>query len=138
MPDKTFQLPLGPVATATLAALSEAVDILAAEIEPVPSSKPQNPYQPAPDFTPSLRLRKAAARGVAIVTNGQNAELSGATADAVAERLVKLGVPARVAASVAGKLAGRRALAVTPLNLQQRHGAIEALLLGRRLTDETI
>ena len=128
---------LGPVGHASLAVFAAQVDALAEEIEFELSTK-RRPYEPDPDFVPSARLTKLAARGLAVVVASRNTELAGLDEDACVARLERASVPRRVAAGVAAKFAARRILAVTSLSDAQRSGGVEALMHGSQLATEQI
>ena len=138
MPDApTTTLRLGPKAIARLAILGDALDAHADTIEIEVRTNNARKYDPTPaNYTPSAKLKRAAARGVARLVAAENSTLSRITPDVAVARLVKLGVPEDVAASVAAPLVNARVLAGVELRPEQTEQAITALIVGRQYSAE--
>ena len=131
---------LGPIALSKLAVYAELEDALADRItiELRDDQAHLNPHQAPPAFTPTAKLKRSAARGIAAVVAAANTQFSGVNAEHMAERLAALGVDADTARGVAQVMAGRFVLATSDLNDEQLEQAINATLIGHQITDERI
>lgn len=131
---------LGGISLAKLAVYAELEDALAERItiELRDDHAHLNPHQAPPAFTPTAKLKRSAARGIAAIVAAANAQFSGVTAADVTERLTKLGVDADTARRVAALMAGRNVLATSDLPHAALQEAINAVLIGAQLTDERI
>src|SRR5215218_4333199 len=97
-----LRIHLGPVALTRLAGYAEIVDALADQFVVTVRDDNAAPYDAAPDMVPNAKLKRAAARGVALLVASRNAQLTGVAAEQLATRLISLGTSAHVATGVAG------------------------------------
>jgi hypothetical protein len=133
-----FTYRLGPVSQSILAGHAAVVDALADALTVETRLDDAAPFETPPDLTPNGKLRKAAARGIAIIVASHNPQVAGVRVPDIVKRLQALGLDGGLALRVAQRLESSRALASVDLNHEQRSDSIQALLSGQGLTIERL